>query len=194
MSVILTIAESSKFNVTNPQSNSKELLKIYKESNSFRRKRIQRERELNLSLNESTAEYLGFFLNDFGSPVATFKLADGSHLQLYASEFQQFDCFVSDESNEIIPKGKQSPLGVKPREEVIKEILASNKSLVEKQDLVNLADELALSEKLTIGTSYKIEVTLFPNAVGEWEGKKYHKKRLLWNFVAVEQPRTQRRR
>ena len=186
MSVVTVVNENSKFSVNNIQSNSKELLKKFKESASFRRKRIQREREVNLSLNEQTAEYLGFFLNEFGSPVATFKLADGSHLQLYASEFQPFDCYLNDSSEEILPKGKQSPLNVKTREDIIKEILASNKSLVEKQDLVNLADELALSEKLTIGTSYKIEVTLFPNAVGEWEGKKYHKKRLLWNFVAVE--------
>lgn len=179
-----TTIESSKKvdvnNISNP--NTMELLN----SDAMRRRRIREERATSLNLNGKNCKYEGFLLNAKGFPMATFSVIDEDIcLQLYANEFQPFT-IIDKEGNEL---GEvQAPQNVRTREEICEEIDEdTNLTLSEKIAKKQLADEIALAETLAEGETYTIGVTLCENAKGIWEGKFYQKKRLLWEFIPVEE-------
>lgn len=167
-------------NISNP--NTMELLS----SDAFRRRRIREERATSLNLNGKKCSYEGFKLNTKGFPMATFAIeGEDICLQLYANEFQPF-AVIDKDGNEI---GEvQAPQNVRNRAEICSDIDADeNLTLSEKIAKKQLADEIALAETLTEGDLYTIGVTLCENAKGVWEGKTYQKKKLLWEFIPVEE-------
>ena len=187
----LTAKITTKVNLADLSKNSEEINKSLK--NSLRKRSVKVEREISLSLNNKKATYLGFYPNDNGFPVATFKLAGKeNYLQLYASSFQSYSVFTEapkENSTEaekealIASEKKTSKQGVKSREELREQILSDNSlSLSEKNEKCLLADELALSETLEEGKTYTIHCELFELSVGKWEGKLYARKRVDFWF------------
>ena len=178
-----TIKSSKKVDVTNiTNPNTMELLS----SDAMRRRRIREERATSLNLNGKHCKYIGFVLNAKGFPMATFEIVEADIcLQLYANEFQPFT-IIDSEGNEL---GEiKAPQNVRTREEISEEIDSdSTLTLSEKIAKKQLADEIALAETLHEGEVYTIGVTLCDNAKGIWEGKLYQKKRLLWEFIPVEE-------
>lgn len=178
-----TIESSKKVDVTNiANPNTMELLS----SDAFRRRRIREERATSLNLNGKQCRFNGFVLNSKGFPMATFAINNEDIcLQLYANEFQPF-AVIDKDGNEI---GEvQSPQNVRNRAEICSDIDADESlTLSEKIAKKQLADEIALAETLAEGDLYTINVTLCDNAKGIWEGKTYQKKKLLWEFIPVEE-------
>lgn len=177
------VENSKKVDVTNVSNpNTIELLS----SDAMRRRKIREERATSLSLNDKKCKYEGFLLNSKGFPMATFEvIGEDICLQLYANEFQPFN-IIDKDGNEL---GEvKAPQNVRTREEINEEIDSdSTLTLSEKIAKKQLSDEIALAETLVEGETYTIGVTLCENAKGIWEGKPYQKKRLLWEFIPVEE-------
>lgn len=187
----LTAKITTKVNLADLSKNSEEINKSLK--NSLRKRIVRTEREISLSLNGKKAVFMGFYPNENGFPVATFKLAGKeNYLQLYASSFQPYKIFTeapkkdaSEAEKEalIASEKKTSKQGVEAREKLIEQILSDNSlSLSEKNEKILLADELALAATLQEGKQYTIHAELFELSVGMWEGKLYARKRVDFYF------------
>lgn len=181
----------TKIDLTNLKNNSEEINKGLKKSLNGRKSAV--EREISLSLNGKKATFLGFYPNENGFPLATFKLAGNeNYLQLYASSFQPYSVFTeapkenateAEKESLISPTKKPSKQGVKSREEIREEILKDNSlSISEKSDKCLLLDELALAETLEEGKQYTIHAELEELSEGKWEGKRYPRKRVDFYF------------
>lgn len=182
---------TTKIDIINLKNNNDDVNKGLKKSLNGRKSAV--EREISLSLNNKKATFLGFYPNENGFPLATFKLAGvENYLQLYASSFQSYSVFTEapkDNATEaekealIASVKKSSKQGVQDREALREKILKDTSlSISEKSDKCLLLDELALADTLEEGKTYTIHCELFELAVGKWEGKLYARKRVDFWF------------
>jgi hypothetical protein len=159
---------------------------------SLKKRGYQIDREQHLALNGQSVKFIGFYPNENNFPMATFELSKGEWLMLLASTFQPFSVFKSTPKegatqNELIKliSAEKKSQGFPAKETIIAEIMEGKGTLVEKRERALLAPEIAVLKVLEINKTYKIKTELFTLAVGEWEGKKYAKKRVLFSFEEV---------
>lgn len=182
--------KTKKIDIINLEKNGDEIVNSVR--TALRRRAYQIDREQHLALNGSKVTFLGFFPKDDGFPMATFELQNGEWLMLLASTFQPFSVFKSTpkegatqkELEKLIAPNKKVQF-VRPKEEIISEIMQGDLTMAEKRDKSLLATELAVLEKLEVSKEYTLKTELFTLAVGEWEGKKYAKKRVLYSFEEI---------
>lgn len=179
--------KTKKIDIVNLEKNGEETLQSVR--TALRKRGYQIDRDQHLALNGSKVTFLGFFPKEDGFPMASFELPSGEWLMLLASTFQPFSVFKSTpkegatqkELEKLIAPTKKEQF-VRPKDDIIAEIMQGDGSMAEKRDKSLLATELAVLEKLEIGKEYTLKTELFTLAVGEWEGKKYAKKRVLYSF------------
>jgi hypothetical protein len=182
--------KTKKIDIINLEKNGEETLNSVR--TALRRRAYQIDREQHLALNGSTVTFLGFFQKEDGFPMATFELQNGEWLMLLASTFQPFKVFKSTpkegatqkELEKLISTDKKTQ-GFRSKDEIIAEIMNGEGTLAEKREKSLLAPELSVLEVLEVNKTYKIKTELFTLAVGEWEKKKYAKKRVLFSFEEV---------
>lgn len=178
--------KKSEIDIANPSKIGEQIRE------SLKKRGYQIDREQHLALNGQSVKFIGFYPNENHFPMATFELENGEWLMLLASTFQPFQQFKSQpkenatqsEMEKLISKDKKSQ-GFRSKDEIITEIMNGEGTLVEKREKSLLAPELSVLEVLEINKTYKLKTELFTLAVGEWEGKKYAKKRVLFSFEEV---------